>query len=107
MSVPEAFAEVASAVRNWGRWGDDDQLGTLNLITQATRQSAAACVHSGKSFALGLPLSEAEGIQMGFIPGRINPLRTMTHVNTPLSADPEWFCSNEDVVILSTQCATH
>jgi hypothetical protein len=55
------------------------------------------CV-SGKAFALGLPLSEAEGIQAGFIEGRVNPTRTMIQVNEPLSADPDWVCFSEDVV---------
>ena len=62
---------------------------------------------SGKSFALGLPLSEAEGIQAGFIKGRVNPTRSMIQVNQPLSPDPEWICSSEDVVTLALQCATH
>jgi kynurenine formamidase len=54
-----------------------------------------------------LPLSETEGIQQGFVPGRINPLRTMINVNIPLSDDPGWICSNEDVVVMALQCATH
>ena len=29
---------------NWGRWGKDDQIGTLNLITPAKRREAAALV---------------------------------------------------------------
>ena len=32
---------------NWGRWGKDDQLGTLNLITPAKRKEAAALVREG------------------------------------------------------------
>jgi kynurenine formamidase len=101
------FAEVAARVRNWGRWGADDQIGTLNLIDDAARRRAAAAVQSGKAFALGLPLSEAEGIQAGFIEGRVNPSRWMIQVNQALSADPEWICSSEDVVTLALQCATH
>src|SRR5437588_734802 len=27
---------------NWGRWGKDDQLGTMNLITEAKRKQALA-----------------------------------------------------------------
>ena len=27
------FDEIFDAVKNWGRWGDDDELGTLNYIT--------------------------------------------------------------------------
>jgi len=107
MPIPAPFAEVAERVRNWGRWGPDDQLGTLNFIDEAARRRAAASVHSGKSFALGLPLSEAEGIQMGFIEGRVNPTRSMIQVNHPLSPDPDWICASEDVVTLALQCATH
>jgi hypothetical protein len=37
---------------NWGRWGKDDQLGTLNLITPAKRREAAALVKEGYSISL-------------------------------------------------------
>ena len=37
---------------NWGRWGKDDQKGTLNLITPAVRQRAAALVRAGISVSL-------------------------------------------------------
>ena len=107
VAVPARFAEVAARVRNWGRWGPDDQIGTLNLVDEAARLRGVQAVQSGKSFALGLPLSEAEGIQAGFIKGRVNPDRTMIQINEPLSADPEWVCASEDVVTLALQCATH
>jgi len=44
---------------------------------------------------------------MGFVPGRVNPTRTMVCVNEPLSPDPEWIASSEDTVNLAMQCATH
>ena len=44
---------------------------------------------------------------MGFVPGRVNPTRTMVSVNEPLSPDPEWIASSEDAVTLAMQCATH
>ena len=94
-------------MRNWGRWGPEDQIGTLNLIDDAARLRGARSVRSGKSFALGLPLSEVEGIQAGFIKGRVNPNRTMIQVNEPLSEDPDWVCASEDIVTLALQCATH
>jgi kynurenine formamidase len=106
--VPAAFTDVAARVRNWGRWGPDDEIGTLNLVDDAARRRAAAAVESGRAFALGLPLSEAEGIQMGFVEGRVNPTRTMVQVNVPVIADqPDWVCFSEDVLTLATQCATH
>jgi kynurenine formamidase len=107
VAVPARFAEVAARVRNWGRWGPEDQIGTLNLLDDAARLRGAASVVSGKAFALGLPLSEAEGIQAGFVKGRVNPSRTMVQVNEPLSVDPSWVCASEDVVTFALQCATH
>lgn len=101
------FAEIAARVRNWGRWGAGDERGTLNLVDDAARLRAATAVHTGKVFALGLPLSEEEGIQIGLVPGRINPVRKMVAVNSPLSDDPDWICSSEDVVTMALQCATH
>jgi Putative cyclase len=41
---------------NWGEFGDDDQLGRLNLITPARRRDAAAEVREGIAFCLSLPL---------------------------------------------------
>jgi kynurenine formamidase len=108
--VPVAahIAEVAARVRNWGRWGDDDEIGTLNLIDDAARRRAAASVVSGRPFALGLPLSEAEGIQLGFVPGRVNPTRTMIHVVEPQQPEhSDWVAFSEDLLTLATQCATH
>src|SRR2546426_10773806 len=32
---------------NWGRWGKDDEMGTLNLVTPAKRKAAAALVREG------------------------------------------------------------
>ena len=106
MPLPEAFVELARKVNNWGRWGDDDEIGTLNLLTPETVRRAAACVKRGAVFPLGIPLSQ-DGPQMGFIKGRINPVRTMISLNDPLSADPDGPCSNDDLVVMALQCATH
>ena len=39
-------------ISNWGRWGKDDELGTLNLITAEKRKAAAALVRDGVSVSL-------------------------------------------------------
>jgi kynurenine formamidase len=106
-SIPSSFTEMASRVSNWGRWGADDQIGTLNLIDKAARLRGVAAVKDGVAYDLGLPLSAREGIQVGFVPGRVNPNRTMICINEPLSPDPDWIASSEDVVTLALQCATH
>jgi kynurenine formamidase len=38
--------------RNWGRWGADDQVGAVNLITPAKRRAAAALVRTGRAVSL-------------------------------------------------------
>ena len=98
---------MAERVTNWGRWGPDDQIGTLNLIDEPARLRGVASVIDGVAFPLGIPLSEAEGIQMGFIEGRVNPTHTMVTVNAPQSDDPGWVAFSEDVVTFAMQCATH
>ena len=37
---------------NWNRWGNDDQTGTVNLITPAKRKQAASLVREGVSVSL-------------------------------------------------------
>ena len=44
------------ALCNWGRWGDDDRLGTLNLITPEVRRRAAAEVQAGEVVSCALPI---------------------------------------------------
>src|SRR5690348_2286261 len=39
-------------ISNWGRWGKDDQRGTLNLITPEKRRQALRLVHDGVSVSL-------------------------------------------------------
>ena len=38
--------------RNWGRWGDDDQVGAVNLITPEKRAAAAGLVRTGRTVSL-------------------------------------------------------
>src|SRR4051812_49938644 len=52
-SDPEsAIAAAAKRCSNWGRWGADDVLGTLNFLDEAKRREGAACVRRGASFSL-------------------------------------------------------
>ena len=101
------FEALADQVSNWGRWGADDELGTINLITPEAVRRGAGCVRAGRSFSLALPLSEAAGIQAGFMLGRVNPLRVMTQLNVPATGDPTGPCVSDDVVTMGLQCATH
>ena len=53
------FDSLFKQVSNWGRWGKDDQLGAVNLITAAKRKQAAALVKNGVTVSLAHnPLTE-------------------------------------------------
>jgi kynurenine formamidase len=57
----EEFDRVFEAVRNWGRWGPDDELGTLNYVTPEKIREAAALVRSGRSVSLAIPINKEAG----------------------------------------------
>jgi kynurenine formamidase len=53
------FDALFQQIKNWGRWGKDDQLGSANLVTAAQRKQAAALVKEGVSVSLAHnPLTE-------------------------------------------------
>ncbi|MEV5674341.1 MULTISPECIES: cyclase family protein [unclassified Streptomyces] len=105
MSLPAEFHEIAKRVNNWGRWGADDEIGTLNLITDAVVREAAATVRTGRRIPLALPLQQ-DGVQSGLIPGRVNPLHTMVQINQELFG-PGTVATSDDAVTMGLQAATH
>ncbi len=54
------------ALRNWGRWGPDDELGTLNLLDAASRRRGAATVVDGHSVSLAHDLAVAPNAENPF-----------------------------------------
>lgn len=106
MTYPDVILELADQVRNWGRWGDDDELGTLNFVTDEVVKAAAASVRSGRRFSLAYPLQEEGGLQLGFIPGRDNPALEMIMINQAMGAADE-FHTSDDKVTMGLQAATH
>ncbi|MES5821780.1 cyclase family protein [Streptomyces sp. RG80] len=100
-----AFHDLAKRVNNWGRWGADDEIGTLNLITDEVVRQAAAEVRTGRRVPLALPLRE-DGVQTGLIPGRVNPLHAMVQINQEIFGPGTVACS-DDAVTMGLQAATH
>ena len=49
LPTEEEVLEYFTSLSNWGRWGDDDVLGTLNLITDAKRVEASQLVRHGRT----------------------------------------------------------
>jgi kynurenine formamidase len=58
----EDIGVMFEELSNWGRWGADDQSGTLNLITPEKRRRAARLVREGISVSLSQDLSTVESV---------------------------------------------
>src|ERR687898_640258 len=106
MPLPDELKDLAKRVSNWGRWGDDDQRGTLHFITPDAVRRGVAAVRRGVTFALSIPYDE-DGPQTGVIPGRINPKHTMIMANAPFTGDPADFTTSDDLFEMGVQAATH
>ncbi|MFE7775847.1 cyclase family protein [Streptomyces sp. NPDC057445] len=104
-TLPPEFHDIAKRVNNWGRWGADDEIGTLNLITDEVVRRAAAEIRTGRRVPLALPLRQ-DGVQTGLIPGRVNPLHTMVQINQELFG-PGTVATSDDAVTMGLQAATH
>ncbi len=100
-----AFHDIAKRVNNWGRWGDGDEIGTLNLITDEVVRRAAEEVRTGRRVPLALPLRQ-DGVQTGMMPGRVNPLHAMVQINQEIFGPGTVACS-DDAVTMGLQAATH
>lgn len=98
----EDFRSVGARVRNWGRWGDDDERGTLNFVTPDKLVAAAALVKQGKVFDLGIPLG-SDGPQPGG--GRINPVHLMSQTGDT-QVFPGGFQYADDYIFMPLQGAS-
>ena len=52
---------VANSKNNWGRWGKEDERGSLNLLTPEVVAKAAGSIKQGKVYSLGIPI-QASGV---------------------------------------------
>ncbi len=55
------FDRIFESVKNWGRWGPDDQRGTLNYITPEHVRRAAGLVRSGRQVSMEIPINKIAG----------------------------------------------
>ena len=86
----KAIEEASKKLSNWGRWGKDDHIGTLNHVTPEDIAAAAKLVKTGKVFALGIPLDRT-GPQTGLFGGRFNPIHQMLATGTDaIAGQQDW-----------------
>ena len=110
----DTVREIAQRCSNWGRWGPDDQLGTLNHIRPDDVAHAATLVRDGRVFSLAIPLDE-NGPQTGGF-GRFNPIHLMirdgnaavtgTVVRDFYGGRDRWIRGTDDILILPLQSGT-
>jgi kynurenine formamidase len=96
------FRALGKQLSNWGRWGPDDEIGTVNLITPEHIAAAATLARTGRVFDLGYTLS-SNGPQIG-LGGRVNPVHLMSM--TGHTGFPDGGGYTDDFIFMPLQCAT-
>lgn len=90
---------TADTRTNWGKWGAEDERGTLNYITPEKTARAAALVKTGRVYPLAIPLKAKAPIW----PGRHQNWHVATYRNTP-GPGPG---GAEDILMIQTHGSTH
>jgi kynurenine formamidase len=99
----EYFKDVGKRLTNWGRWGGDDQRGTLNFITPDRLVRAARLICTGKTFSLAVPI-EGRGHAGGWT-RRTDPVHLMSLMPHDLQfSDGAQFA--DDYVAMPVHCGT-
>ena len=106
--MADVIRETGARCRNWGKWGPEDERGTLNYITPADIVRAAGLVRRGVAFSLAIPF-DAHGPQIDQ-PGRFNPIHRMMITGPDCTTGAVRFPGGigfaDDMVIMPLQCAT-
>lgn len=106
MPLPGELGELAERVRNWGRWGDEDELGCGNLLDSDAALRGQQSVRSGHNVPLAVEL-RADGVQVGQPARRFNPILTHTSINDRDPFAPGIWEGTDDLVTMSTCAGTH
>jgi kynurenine formamidase len=98
------FRALGKELSNWGRWGPDDQLGTLNHITPGRRAASAGLARTGRVFPLAIDIGRPGIQRAGGV--RSNPVHLMRL--TPVDAiDPlHGTCIADDHISMPLQSTT-
>jgi kynurenine formamidase len=108
MPLTDALRELSARVSNWGRWGSDDERGTLNLVTPEVVLRGVAAVRTGRVFSLAIAF-DADGPQWDNVnmPLRTNPALNTFCVNLSFTGDTADFTTSDDAFTMGSQAASH
>jgi kynurenine formamidase len=104
--------DAADRLKNWKRWGEDDEIGTLNFTQPADIVAAARLVQKGKviSLALAFDNNGPQGAKTKYPAiGRFNPIHVMLRAGTDAYSgvlDHRKIRGADDMVIMPMQCGT-
>ncbi|MGC4109329.1 MAG: cyclase family protein [Nocardioides sp.] len=99
------FRALCRKVSNWGRWGADDQRGTLNLVTPERVLEARDAIVDGTVVPLGIPLGGDGPQGTSPNPRRFDPIHLMTQLPHEHIREGAVGAS-DDVLILPLQAGT-
>jgi kynurenine formamidase len=106
------LADAAEKYKNWGKWGPDDEVGTLNYTAPEDIVAAAQLVRKGKviSLALNFDHTGPQGARSTYpAMGRTNPIHTMIRTGTDAYSgvlDKRGIQAADDMVTMPLQCGT-
>jgi len=94
---------------NWGRWGDDDERGALNLLTPDVVKTAAGAITTGRVYSLGIPI---QGHGVPLLDYRGTPMRLTLQDGTDAGLYAGMGCKDgtgvhEDVLVMASHTTSH
>jgi kynurenine formamidase len=104
--------DAAEKYKNWGKWGPNDEIGTLNHTRPEDIVAAAQLVRKGKviSLALNFDVNGPQGAKTKYPAlGRINPMHVMLRTGTDAYSgvlDKRGIRAADDAVVMPLQCGT-
>ena len=108
----EDLRVAAEKYKNWGKWGPDDEIGTLNFTSAEDIIAACRLVRKGKviSLALNFDHTGPQGAKSNYpTMGRTNPIHTMIRTGTDAYSgvlDKRGIRAADDMVTMPLQCGT-
>jgi kynurenine formamidase len=108
----DTLDEYAKKYSNWGKWGDDDEIGTLNFTSPENIVNAASMVRKGTVISMGLnfDMNGPQGAKTPYpVMGRFNPIHVMTRTGTDAYSgvlDHRGIRAADDLLMLPLQCGT-
>jgi kynurenine formamidase len=107
--MADPVRDTAARCSNQGKWGPDDELGTLNYVTADKIRAAAQLVRRGAVFSLAVPFN-AHGPQTNNHPRRFNPIHRMMITGPDFTSGalklPGGVGFADDMIIMPLQCGT-